>query len=436
MNEVVITPTGITNDDTAALQSALDNYNVGQVNLGLGTFALGKRVHRACVRINDRPTPLVIRGADEHGTVLKMVDTDGGSGGDAHMMSFHRCNDLVIENLTLDGNRAAFPDFTQQAHGLYFNGCHHVAIRNVHTKHMIMDGMFFIGMLNGQTEPLCQDFSILNTTHTDNNRSGLAFQRGCKDFLIDGMEVREVSDAAIDTEASGRPAENFVIRNVKVWPINPAYAMSVGGDNDVPCLNFTLENIEIFGGAMSIYHSYNTLLENIVIHGASRAPLHIRGNVDRLTVRGSCFVNASSEDLDAAISIAGYSNVFPGNVTLQGVHVVAQNGKGAVWAENTNYLKLLECILEGTGGGTGAGIRNVSTLTGLHGLELTGGMIKDFNDGIKVRSYSDKPIYKLVSQKVTGENLTRGVWVEGSGYLTHRIVNNDWINVTSPEVYQ
>jgi hypothetical protein len=437
MSEITIQPTGIANDDTNALQQAILDPCVREINIGLGTLAFGKRALRACVRVSDRPTPLVIRGEHEHGTVIKLVDMDGGLGGDTHMFAFDRCDDLTVQNLTLDGNRGQFPAFIEHAHGIYINGCERVNLLNIHTRSMIMDGMYFLGEAE-EGDPLTQHVNIIKTTHANNNRSGLAFQRGVRNVVIDGLIAKGLSDAAIDTEASGTPAENFIIRNASVYPINDTFSISIGGFQGTPCRNFLLENIYIANGSMGIYHAHNATLRNVSITGrTNHSPLFVRGNIEQLNIIGGTYTDRqSTAGEDGAISIGSFNGTSPKGVFLYDTRIHSTGQRSGISAEDVEFLSVYGGEIIGSDVDAGIRMRNVSRTGGMKGLYLNRTNISSFYSGISLRPYADRRIRSLISERVIGRNLSRGIYVEGSAYLDYHLINNTWDQVTSPEVYE
>lgn len=415
MTEAIIAPTGDPDIDTTALQTAVAGNQVDIVTIAPGMFAIGKRAVRAAVRLASRTTPLLIRGAHQTKTIIKLVDMDGGSGGDCHMLAFDYCHHLTLADFTLDGNVTGFPGYNQQAHGIYLNGCESVTIRNVSTQNVIMDGVYLIGQAASSSDPFCRRIAILNTSHRNNNRSGVAVQGGVSDVIIDGFTAVNIKNSAIDTEPTGNREgpERFTLRHIKIKPRSQAYAISVANGRD-----FMLDDIEIVDGSMQIHKSQNVTLANgRIISRAERPPLIIRGDVDNLHIVGGEYIGRHTGSGDGTISIGSANAAHPQRVILHGVTAVAPTGRHGIQAENCDHLAVIDCIITGQGTATGINYRNVTRTEGIGGLNISGGLIANFANGVYGRAYSDRAIRAMVSQGGKLSTLTNGVLLEGHEYI-------------------
>jgi hypothetical protein len=438
MNEVIITPSGNVDSDTAAFQGAQNDPSCDVITLAGESFLLGKRALRAATRLSDRVRPLVIRGIDEHRTVLKLVDMAGGAGGDCHVMAFDRCVGLTFENFTIDGNLSSFVGFGHQAHGLYINGCTDTAIANVHTKDIIMDGAYFIGQSASASDPFCERVTIRNTTHRNNNRSGLAFQGGVIGVTVDGFESNNIKNSAIDTEPTGsrQSPQQFVIRNAVIDPRGESYAISIAGQTDSAADQFVVENVNIRNGSMQVYNTRNVTLRNIQILGRKeRPPLTIRGDVSGLCMDGGTYVTRDTTSQSGAITMSGHNGKYAGRISMNSVVIVCSTAQNGITAEDIDALELNECQLIGSGTNNGIHFRNVTRTNGDLSFVVRGGRISNYATGVRVRAYIDRRVHN-VTTRTTMSNLITGLYVEGAPYLDDRTIDNNYDSVITPELYQ
>jgi hypothetical protein len=324
-------------DDTAEIQAAVDAVAAaggGEVFFPTGTYIISNRVRFLNM------SNFVARGA----ATVKMANGTTVAGGYANFL-VQGCTNFVIEDLTLDGNRANRTPAEVWGHTILISGaCTDAILRNVSVINGTTDGILIESDDNTDPARFCRNILIDNCTADNNYRQGLSIINAFN-VMVRGGEYINTNGTApqsgidIESDAGSSVPSNEQIRiegarfyNNVGWGI---LASGVGSPEDIVILGNHFEgngsNV-VTGGAISAaspcrilsndcsdFKGSDTVDRGVIdIPATSEAYAIIHGNAFRDCTSGhsAIYVHGLSQQYRTVISSNDMENVVGGISTF------------------------------------------------------------------------------------------------------------------------
>jgi hypothetical protein len=194
-------------DNSAAIREAIakvDAIGGGRVRMGVGVFWVSQEPTKAwCIYL---PSNVTLEGAAMGATTLRQLDTPALF---TRLLTSTDEKNIIVRNLTLDGNKAAQSVASEQRHAYFVDGCTNVTIEGVEVIGPTGDGIYFHP--SAATGPCVRPIV-----------------RGCKihDVQRCGIHAQAVIDGhLVDTDIFDQPADNLI----KAEQTGPSTAWLIDG---------------------------------------------------------------------------------------------------------------------------------------------------------------------------------------------------------------
>lgn len=203
-----------TTDDREKIQAALDFINTlddgGVVFVPSGTYMLSVTPYYKLDNTQRGIVSLLIKSnttlRGEDGSIFTVESESWGTGAYYRMLSTHEENrgeNIVIENITLDGNGANETD-TKQASNIIINGIKNIKIHNVKSLNCNGNGI----MVRGLTTDVCTNIEVSDCVVSGCTKIGIQCSH-FKYLTIVNNQVSNTTDNGIDIY--GNDADNHLI---------------------------------------------------------------------------------------------------------------------------------------------------------------------------------------------------------------------------------
>jgi parallel beta-helix repeat protein len=278
---------------------ATDNFDafeaaIAAAGTGGDTILVPAGVYYIDGRVNPNKDNLILDG---YGATIKRVS----GGADMSMVEVGTSEGVVIQGLTIDGNRSSMVSST--AFGIRNDYGRKLTIKDCHIMDCETDGIY---IANQKAETV-----IDNCDLTGNNRLGIAFTDSTGYCVVKNCDFSDNTGGGLDIEPNWRNTSGHVIQNC-------TFDAGLAGDSV----------LQLFGH--SAWHIWDVLIEDCdFLNGAG-----IRCNKSmRATVRNNTFTGGGAigfNDVTAGYTGAGQltvtGNTFDGSPMTAGSNLLANAG--------------------------------------------------------------------------------------------------------------
>jgi hypothetical protein len=418
-------------DDTPAFNSALTALGSGGGTLYVpqGTYILTPESgtpDRALDLSNSHD--IVITGDGAEKSVIKMAP--GQYHGDTHLVFLRRSRYIVIEDLTLDGNRQSANFSDEQNHCVEVWSSVEVRFQEVRFQNCRGDGIRFMGTPVAG-EPWSEALIVQDSEFRDNGRSGIAVQRAVRNLTIARNLFERISDQSIDIEPTGGPAptdiliEGNVIRHGSgTWAVGLG---GVGGTNVAQRLTFT--GNQVIGGAVLVYKLDDLTFEgNAIDADAAHPPLRMTHSITNSRVVGNEFIAAGGGD-EGVVQIAALNEAYPKDVDVSNNTIRAPSGSSGLFIRDAlGGIDVVGNRIIGSGGTNGIHITTIVALGSRRSqFNIVGNEIGNFRNGVQLSGGGDSfDDVTIRGNTIGGEGSIIGVLFEQTGeFETFATVENN-----------
>ena len=229
-----------TTDDTAALNNALNalGTSIGKLTFGAGqTYLIS-----AGLTMNSGRKDFTIEGNNATIKVKNGTPILGGYWG----ILIYNAENFIIQNLTIDGNRASRIPVEAYAHNLMLQQCRLFRIENVTAKNAVSDGFYVEAQNRANTETFSRNGLFLNCYASNCFRQGMSVINADHLYVVGGKYETTsgtAPEAGIDIEADAGTASPG---NMDIIIRNAAFSGNNGFGVQISCMgnprNVTIED--------------------------------------------------------------------------------------------------------------------------------------------------------------------------------------------------
>ena len=340
---------GVT-DDTAAIQSALDAAEVSGLTLLIpdGTYST-----TAALTVGDN-TSIIGSGtisAVIPGAITRALIVAG--------------DNVVIDGITIDGNKAAYSGSTEWKHGIFISaGCSTVTVRNVITKSNKGDGIYVEGGATPATR-----ITLENVTSTGNHRQGLTISGG-RDVLVIGGSYTATSGTAPQAGIDIEPYfDDYVLDAVTILNVDLSDNAGPGLQIGMEAASVCQRGVTVIGGRITgndtgvlLGRMREVTLESVLIESNAGVGIESLGAVTESLRILNCTVRLSGER-----GIYLHPDTNPMDVVMMGCRVIdnAVDGatEGVMFDTNGTVFTAHNRIGNESSGNQTYGLRTTSAIT-------------------------------------------------------------------------
>lgn len=265
-------------DDREALEAEIRKaaQRGGEVRLAARTYTLSAAPHAYwCL---DVPGGVKIRGAGQGKTVLRMA---GDAGRSVRLLRITG-DDVVLEDLTLDGNKAAqTPD--RQRHGIFATQTRHLVVRRVTAQNFTGDGFY---LYRGARDSVVDD-----VVAAGNGRNGITLGA-----TVDGTTLtrsRFAGNAAqqVDSEPGGTAVvSNTTVTGctIDVGPSND-FALTISGTPKAKGTGWRVVGNTIHGGINVVWAEHVVIENNTGVNPTTKPSVTVYRSSSDVVIRHNRF---------------------------------------------------------------------------------------------------------------------------------------------------
>ncbi len=390
------------------IQKAIDASSNGNIWIKSGTYEITTAIYSLSTSIIGDGNGTILKAAkDLRGAVILVtnnyVRADGKTAVPTALQSTVRPSGVSINNLQIDGNRAARTSGVIEGIGMI--NALNCQISKVYAHDILAGQGFYMSNSHYCSVRDSWIYNIGDTTLA-NYGSGIAFgeasttKTACSNILIDNVKISKASMSSIDLE----PANNITITNCQFldasrWngaatPVITLYEISGYKPND----NIIVSNNKVYGafGEFIILtpSNYSIVSNNIVTYTAGTAP--------------------------AIYAMDSHDNKITGNI----IKTVSKDG--FVGVNCNSFLISDNTIIDTTTSKSDYGIRFYATSTGTcYNNVVKGNQVSGFQYAIQAITGCN---HTIVTSNVI-KSCSVGVWLKGTDVVrTGNILNGsgDW----------
>jgi hypothetical protein len=333
---------------------------------------------------------IVVTGDGAEKSVIKMAP--GQYQGDTHLVFLRRSRYIVIEDLTLDGNKQSAKFSDEQNHCVEVWSSVDIKFQRVRFQNCRGDGIRFMGA-PAAGEPWAEALVVQDSEFADNGRSGIAVQRAVRNLTIARNLFEHISDQSIDIEPTGGAAPtDIVIEENIIRHSTTAWAVGIGGvGGGEVARRLTFANNQVLQGAVLVYKVDQLKLEdNVIIGDPMHVPLRITHSVTNSLIFGNELRSITGGE-EGALQVVALSGSYPATLLLrQNIIRVPQNSSGIFIRDALGGIELRENQILGSGGTSGIHItNNIQFRTPRSGFVIADNEIKNFANGVQFSTRGD-----------------------------------------------
>jgi hypothetical protein len=286
-------------DDRAAIQAALTATVGGIVHVPAGRFTVGRAGNGfLCLSI---PAGTTLVGDDRNASAIEMAPGTAasvrllqpGPGGSNPPAAA----DVVIRNLTLDGNKAAQTADEHRA-GVFASNAPGLHIEHVTARNFTGDGFYLYNHTDSAT--------VLDVLATGNDRDGIVFGGGTSGGTVSGSTFSGNRVQQFDTE--GGKVDNLTVTgNTIDGSGSNDYAMTAtGGSATNRSSGWTISNNTINGGLELLWIENTLVTLNHGVNATTKPAVTLWRTTNNITLTGNSFTNTNTVQANnAVVYIAG-----------------------------------------------------------------------------------------------------------------------------------
>jgi len=416
-------------DDTVAIQAAIaaaDNLYWPE-----GTY-LVNTASNAMV-----PTSKTGMWWSGYGATIKAKD-GATAAGNALMLRLFNCTDVVIEGLTLDGNRDNRSAFASSSHCIQINDGDNITLRDVVVKNSTYDGIYVRGTTPG-TESTYPTKILLDNVVVDN-----AYRNGLSLIGANGVTIRggrftntngTAPQAGIDIEPN--PSDTYSVKNVLIdgahFENNTGTGITITGNSGLLSENIRIVNCS---GALNeeclllAAYTSNLIVDGLSIANDDTIPTRT-GIVSILAYAGHVVLNGLQfRDLDGisatkaciwievgATSPRYVNDLRSSDINCQtllaqsqthtnGVHVDNDDStEPAIYFSSHSYSTLRNAVVTNKTGASSVAVRIASTFTTVENITML-----DVQAGLRMEGENNK--YRNITLLKNGTATLYGAYMD------------------------
>ena len=328
-------------DDRAAFQAALDAAASGNAELYVppGTYVIDAQP-RALFGLAIRGT-VHLRGAGQDRTVLQQA---AGAHPSARLINVSG-DRVVIEDLTLDGNRAAQQP-GEQRHGLFITDTGELEVRRVTARNFTGDGFYLYHNASGSR--------FTQVVATGNGRNGLTLGGMVNHTEI--LDSKFVGNTA--QQVDSEPGGNNVVSNTTITGslldnagASKDYALTCSGTGGAKGHDWTVTHNTINGPIFIVWADHVTIADNTGTNVAPKSFITINRSSSDITIRHNKLVQAQRDAaFQAGVYVVGTKGSSPERILItdNDIETTFERGYG-VRATGATSIEITGNRLRGAG---------------------------------------------------------------------------------------
>ncbi len=341
-------------DDTTALIAAMSFLPVAGAKMSFPNATYIMNTDTDFSLFLDSKTNFIIEG---NNSTIKVIDSDPVVA-NGPVMWVEDCSDGIIQNLTLDGNRANRTPAVTTAHGLHLrNGNSDLIFRNVKVINSVTDGIYIDSTTPGTASTVATDITFENCEAYNCYRNGMSAINTIRLTVSGGSyygTTGTAPQAGIDLEDNGTAGNvDSIITGARFYD-NVGHGLQLSGSVGVTNASVTdcyFKNNTL--SAMTVGLCDGLTLSDLAIEEHTGAAT--RGVVDlissstaNISIKNVTFHDCNpSGSAKAGLYVHG---TIVGPVSIDGVNIYGYNCTGIF--VNTDNTTIKNCHIEGASGGT------------------------------------------------------------------------------------
>lgn len=387
-------------DLQAMIQAAAQGS--GDVYLAARTYVIPPVPHAFwCL---DVPSGVRIHGAGPGKTVLQEA---GGAGPSVRLLRVSGDN-VLIENLTLDGNKAAQTP-NKQRHGIFAQDGRGLVVRNVTSQNFTGDGFYLYNHV--------KDAKFIGVVATGNNRNGLTLGA-----IVDGTTLQDSRFVGNGVQqVDSEPGGTAVVSNTTVSHclldgagVSNDFVLTVSGTPQAQGTGWNVANNQINGGVFVVWAQKVLIANNTGVNPTTKPSVTVYRTSSDVSIVGNHFEMTQSRRR----SIAGILVQGTGTGSAPARVIISHNDikmgyeqSFGVRAEGAIDVSILDNTLRGPGRSAppfaGIYLRATNPKEDFRSAIVRGNTIRDFGErGISVHGNGDARLLSVEISDNTFDNDT------------------------------
>lgn len=384
-------------DDTDAFDAAVRALPAsgGRILVPSGVYMLTAR-HTHPNRVIDlterRNIEIVGEGLET--TILRM--SPGVYSSATFMILIKLSSGIVIQDLTLDGNRDEVVYRDEQSHGIEIVSSSDVRISGVRFENSGGDGIRLFGLTI--QDPWTEHVTIEESHFRDATRNGISMQRMVRNVTIRNNRFERISDQSISSEPSGNgsPTDiviegNVITHSYTTWAIALAGAKPLETMKRLTFRDNRIEN----GAAYFLWIEDLSIEDNTFLGDPYHSTLRL-GDVRQVRVARNR-IEGQAEQGPGVVQVVNHNDPFSAMVTIQDNQItVAESLTGIFVRDAVSDITISGNLIQGTRGRSGIHFSN-NAVTDMPrpSISITDNQVENFRSGIVLVTRGDE--YEQVS---------------------------------------
>jgi parallel beta helix pectate lyase-like protein len=394
-------PAPDTIDDRPELEAAIRKAMAtgGDLVLPVRTYTLSP-LPRAfyCLEV---PGGLRIHGAGQGKTVLKMA---GDAGRSVRLLKVTG-DDVLIEDLTLDGNKTA-QSRDKQRHGIFAGPANRLQVRRVTAQNFTGDGFYLYNEV--------KDAVFDTVLATANDRNGLTLGANIDGTTITHSRFTDNRIQQVDSEPGG----TAVVSNTTVTDCvldsgaSNDYALTVSGTPKAQGSGWRVHHNTINGGIFVVWAEHVVIEDNTGVNATTKPAVTVYRSSADVTIRHNQFkLTRPGVRSLAGILVQGTGpGATPARVVVAGNDIeITHEQSFGVRAEGAIDVTIVDNILRGAGraapGYAGIALRATIPTEDFRSAVVRGNTVRNFGDrGITIAGNGQAKLRSLEIRDNTFDN--------------------------------
>jgi len=366
-------------DDREAIQAAIraGAEHHREVYVPPGTYAISGAPGVAWGL--DVPGGVHLRGAGDGTTVLQQAPGAGRSVRLLHLSG----DSIVVEDLTLDGNRAAQrPPGDEQRHGLFATRTDHLIVRRVTAQNFTGDGFY---LHHGAT-----DSTFANVVATSNGRNGITLGGNVDHTALVDSRFAGNRAQQVDSEPGGTAVVSRTTVTgceIDVDGASNDYALTVSGTPRARGTGWTIVGNKINGGIFVVWAEHVVIAGNVGINPTTKPGITVYRTSSDVAILGNRLVQTQTRVRSlAGVLIQGTgTGSAPERVAVLGNDIaVDYEHSFGIRAEGAISVSLIGNRLRGAGraapGYSGIYLRATNQVEDFRSAVVRGNTVQNFGE--------------------------------------------------------
>jgi hypothetical protein len=305
-------------DDIGAFKTAIlaaQSAGGGTVYVPNGVYQVSRHLTTPLAGCFSLPSGVRLVGQSRIGTIIKLAPDQVGF---TRIITIDHADDVVIENLTLDGNKGSQSTREEHMAGIFAGNSDRLILRNVTVQNCVGDGI--------DIWQYCHDNLVENCLSFENDRSGIAINGGGQERLTI-RKSQFVGNLAqqVDTEPPEYGIIDMTVDNCFISHGGRSldFALTLSGKNHLnQSTGFTITNNVIQGAVYAVWIKNSKIINNRIYTRAEdtiAGPLSITRKCENVVARDNYIEcnTPSSASIVTAIAIEGTeANDKPRNIRI------------------------------------------------------------------------------------------------------------------------